>query len=119
MDTIFQLNLAIVASLSGQAFFIIGLLAAWELHRYSRLPLVRPLWMLAVFGLLYAFSEWGRLFIPIQQAYLPVEAIEALRLLRVLLLAASFGALLQFGIELLPVRMRTRLRTAPPVLFGA
>lgn len=75
--------------------------------------------MLAAFGLLYACSEWGRLFIPIQQAYLPIEAIEALRLLRVLLLAASFGALLQFGIELLPARTGARLRAAPPILFAA
>ncbi len=119
MDTFFQLNHPIVASLSGQAFFIIGLLAAWEFRRYSRLPLARPLWMLGAFGLLYAFSEWGRLFIPIQQAYLPAEAVEVLRLLRVLLLAASFGALLQFGIELLPERTRARLRAAPPVLFAA
>jgi hypothetical protein len=118
MDTIFQLNRAIVASLSGQAFFIIGLLAAWELHRYSRLPLARPLWMLAAFGLLYAFSEWGRLFIPIQHAYLPSEAIEVLRLLRVLLLAASFGALLQFGIELLPARTGLASRGAAGPVRG-
>ena len=98
---------------------MIGLLAAWEFRRYSRLPLARPLWMLAAFGLLYALAEWGRLFVPIQERYLPEPITETLWLLRVLLMAAAFGSLLQFGIELLPPRSRNRLRALPPVLFAA
>ena len=43
MDAFFTTNHAIVASISGQTFFVIGLLAAWEFRRYSRLPLARPL----------------------------------------------------------------------------
>lgn len=117
MEPFFVTNLPIVASLSGQAFFVVGLLAAWEYRRYSQLPLARPLWMLAAFGLLYALAEWGRLFVPIQEQYLPSAITESLWLLRVLLMAAAFGALLQFGIELLPPRSRTRLRAAPLTLF--
>jgi signal transduction histidine kinase len=118
METFFTTNHAIVASISGQTFFVIGLLAAWEFRRYSRLPLARPLWMLAAFGLLYALAEWGVLFVPIQERYLPQPVTETLWLLRGLLLAASFGSLLQFGIELLPPRSRNRLRALPPVLFA-
>ena len=117
MDVFFQVNHQIVAMLSGQTFFIIGLLAAWEFRRYSQLPLARPLWMLAAFGFLYALAEWGDVFIPIQATYLPTAAIETLGLVRVLLLAAAFGALLQFGLELLPPRSRARLRVVPPGLF--
>jgi len=117
MDAFFAANHAILASVSGQAFFVVGLLAAWEFRRYSRLPLARPLWMLAAFGLLYALAEWGRLFIPIQEHYLPPAVTETLWLVRVLLMAAAFGGLLQFGIELLPPRSRGRLRIAAPVMF--
>jgi hypothetical protein len=45
MDSFFQINPAIVASVSCQAFFIVGLLAAWEFRRYSRLSLARPYWL--------------------------------------------------------------------------
>lgn len=117
MESFFVTNHAIVASMSGQAFFVIGLLAAWEFRRYSSLPLARPLWMLAAFGLLYALAEWGQVFIPIQERYLPPAVTETLWLLRVLLMAAAFGALCQFGIELLPPRSRGRLRVAAPVMF--
>jgi signal transduction histidine kinase len=117
METFITTNYAIIASISGQAFFVVGLLAAWEYRRYSQIPLARPLWMLAAFGLLYALAEWGRLFVPIQERYLPPAVTETLWLLRVLLMAAAFGALLQFGIELLPPRSRNRLRGAPVVLF--
>lgn len=82
MESFFSINHTIVASVSGQAFFVVGLLAAWEFRRYSRLPLARPLWMLAGFGLLYALAEWGGLFIPIQEGYLPVSVTETLWLLR-------------------------------------
>jgi signal transduction histidine kinase len=118
MEAFFTTNYAILASVSGQAFFVVGSLAAWEFRRYSRLPLARPLWMLAAFGLLYALAEWGRVFVPIQERYLPPSVTETLWLVRVLLMAAAFGALLQFGIELLPPRSRARLRAAPPVLFA-
>jgi signal transduction histidine kinase len=73
--------------------------------------------MLAAFGVLYALAEWGQLFIPIQERYLPSAFTEMLWLLRVLLMAAAFGALCQFGIELLPPRSRGRLRVAAPVMF--
>src|SRR5688572_33324185 len=99
MEAFFVTNHAIVASISGQAFFVVGLLAAWEYRRYSQLPLARPLWMLAAFGLLYALAEWGRLFVPIQERYLPPAITDSLWLLRVVLMAAAFGALLQFGID--------------------
>src|SRR3954471_3296853 len=102
MEAFFTTNYAILASVSGQAFFVVGLMASWEYRRYSRLPLARPLWMLAAFGLLYALAEWGRVFVPIQERYLPTPVTETLWLLRVLLMATAFGSLLQFGIELLP-----------------
>lgn len=117
MEAFFTTNQAIVASLSGQAFFVVGLLASWEHRRYSRLPLACPLWMLAAFGLLYALAEWGRLFVPIQERYLPPAITDSLWLLRVMLMAAAFSALLQFGVELLPPRSRRRLRAAPLMLF--
>ncbi|MGE3911085.1 MAG: hypothetical protein AB7K36_17135, partial [Chloroflexota bacterium] len=119
MDQFFTTNSAIVASVSGQTFFVVGLLSGWEFRRYSRLPLARPLWMLSAFGLLYALAEWGRLFIPIQERYLSSSVTDTLWLLRLILMAMAFAALLQFGIELLPPRFRRLLRVVPPLIFVA
>jgi signal transduction histidine kinase len=56
---------------------------------------------LAAFGFLHGFNEWGDLFIPIQAAYLAPEIIVFLNYLHLLLLAASFACLFEFGAALL------------------
>jgi hypothetical protein len=96
---------------------VVGLLTVWEYRRCSQLPLARLLRMVAAFGLLYALAEWGSLFVPNQERYLPSAITDSLWLLRVVLMVAAFGALPQFGIEQLPPRCRRRLRATPPIVF--
>ncbi len=97
----FQTNRVIVYFLYGEAFFVLGLSIALQSRKHSQLALAKRLWLLAVFGLVHGVYEWGAVFIPIQQTYLPVEAIVVLRVLQLLLGAVSFFALFQFGVGLI------------------
>ncbi len=63
--------------------------------------MARSLGWLAAFGVVHALHEWGAVFIPIQAAYVDTAVIQLLQVLHTILLALSFGFLLQFGAELL------------------
>ncbi len=96
----FQTNIIIVYFLYGEAFFVLGLAIALQSRKHSQLMLARRLWLLAVFGIVHGIYEWGAVFIPIQQTYLPAGAVNVLRVLQLVLGAVSFLALFQFGVEL-------------------
>jgi len=101
-------NHLLVQFLYGQAFFIAALAVVLRLNRQSSFRLARVIWLFAVFALLHAFSEWGEVFIPLQQAYLPAAVVVGLRLAQVLLVGASFIVLYGFGGSLL-ARLRPAL----------
>ena len=96
----FHTNQVIVYFVYGEAFFVLGLAIALQSRKHSQLPLGRRLWLLATFGIVHAVYEWGAVFIPIQQTYLPTALINILRVLQLLLGTVSFLALFQFGVEL-------------------
>lgn len=104
----FQLNHDIVIFTYGQVFFVMGLAVALHSRRYSRLDLARSLTWLAAFGITHGLHEWGDHFIPIQSAYLSPPAVQLLYVAQLVLLAASFSCLLQFGVALLRPLGRTR-----------
>lgn len=117
MTEFFQTNRGIVYFIYGQAFFVLGLAVALQSRRHSQLGLARHLWLLAAFGIVHGIYEWGTLFIPIQQAYLPEGAINLLRVSQLGLEAVSFFALFQFGVELIALAPhRGRNVRALPVL---
>ncbi len=119
MVEFFQTNREIVFFIYGLAFFILGLAAALQSRKRSRIALARHLWLLATFGIVHGIYEWGAVFIPIQQNYLGVDAVNVLVFLRLLLEAVSFFTLFQFGIELIPLGSQTsRLRLLPLGLFS-
>ena len=99
--TFFELNRDIILFAYGLVFFVLGLAIALQSRRYSRLDLARSLSWLAAFGFTHSFHEWGDLFIPIQKEYLSAPAIELLNVVQLLLLAASFACLFEFGVALL------------------
>src|SRR5512139_4077322 len=101
LHNLFTANHIIVLSTYGQVFFVLGLSIALQSWRHSRLALARSLKWLAAFGFAHGLNEWGDLFIPIQAAYLSPATIELLQILHLLLLAASFACLFQFGVALL------------------
>ncbi len=97
----FEINRPILLFVYGQVFFVMGLAILLQTRRYSRLALAYSMPWLALFGILHGFYQWGSLFIPIQAPYLSESVVIVLRALQLLLLAASFAALFQFGVRLL------------------
>ncbi len=95
----FVYNHIIILFVYGQVFFVLGLAIALQSWRHSRLSLARNLHWLAMFGFTHGLHEWGDVFIPIQTAYLPNDAINMLVVVQLLLLAISFVSLFQYGIE--------------------
>ncbi len=106
MSEFFQTNHDIVYFIYGEAFFVLGLAVALQSRKHSQLLLAKRLWLLAVFGIVHGIYEWGTVFIPIQQTYLPASIVSVLRVLQLLVGAVSFLALFQFGIELLILHSR-------------
>lgn len=95
----FVYNHTILLFIYGQVFFVLGLAIALQSWRHSRLSLARNLQWLALFGFTHGLHEWGDVFIPLQKAYLPTDAINILQVAQIILLAISFVSLLQYGIE--------------------
>ena len=101
IQNLFTINHEIIYFVYGLVFFVLGLAIMLQSRHSSRLDLARNLTWLAAFGFLHGFNEWGDLFIPIQAAYLAPEIILVLNYLHLLLLAASFACLFEFGASLL------------------
>ncbi|MBN1484074.1 MAG: hypothetical protein JXA37_05080, partial [Chloroflexia bacterium] len=121
INRFFIANRALIYFIGGLSFFSMGLASILQRRRYSRLRLARWLGFFAWFGLLYGLSEWGSLFIPLQEI-LPVPASVTWR--AVVQLGArglALALLFQFGVELLrpPWRRRHFSRFLPLALFLA
>jgi signal transduction histidine kinase len=116
----FDLNHQIILFVYGLTFFILGFAILLQVQQSSRLELARSLRWLAAFGFTHAFNEWGDLFIPIQQQYMPPPLIRLLWVLQLILLAVSFACLFQFGISVLsPFNLARWLEGVPAGLFLA
>jgi signal transduction histidine kinase len=111
---LFQTNQIIVLTVYGEVFFVMGLAIALQSRRRSALALAGPLPWLAAFAFVHGFVEWGYLFIPLQSSYLPGAMVEALLVAQLIMKAASFALLLQFGAELLLAAERAGPMGAAP-----
>lgn len=114
----FQTNSVIVYFIYGEAFFVLGLSIALQSRKHSQLALGRRLWLLAAFGIVHGIYEWGTVFIPIQ-SYLAPGIVDILRVLQLILEAASFFALFQFGVELIALGSSrlSWLNVVPAIIF--
>ncbi len=118
INTFFATNRPLIYFIGGLSFFSMGLAAALERRRYSRLRMARHLGLLAGFGLLYGLNEWANLIIPLQEQ-LPIPAyVSWLAVLQLLARGLALAFLFQFGVELLrPTAPRWRaLRLLPGLL---
>lgn len=101
LQQFFNVNRPLVLFVYGLAFFLLGLAILLQSRQHSRLILARSLHWLAIFGVTHGLYEWGDVFIPLQTTYLAVPIIALLRISQAGVLAFSFTALFQFGINLL------------------
>ncbi len=100
LQSFFAANDLAVQFAQGQVFLILGLAMALQWRQRSQLDLARALPWLAAFGILEALSVWGGGFILLQTPLLSPGAIQDLRFGQLLLLLATFAALLGFGLQL-------------------
>jgi signal transduction histidine kinase len=97
----FTENRVLVYFVYGLVFFILGIAILLQTRNYSRLHLARSLPWLGWFGILHGLYEWGEIFIPIQVSMMGDHYFSIYDFVQHILLAVSFAALFQFGIELL------------------
>lgn len=97
----FTENRILVYFVYGLVFFILGIAILLQTRNYSRLRLARSLPWLGWFGILHGLYEWGEIFIPIQVSMMGEHYFSIYDFIQHILLAVSFAALFQFGIELL------------------
>ena len=119
LTEILEVNWIILYFVYGLVFFATGLVTALQWRRQSNLELARPLPWLAAFGITHGLNEWGYIFIPLQALYLDDTVVRLMIIAHLLLLAASFFFLFQFGVELLmPFLSGHRwLRTLPGAML--
>jgi len=98
---ILEVNWIILYFVYGLVFFVTGLVTGLQWRRQSRLDLAWPLPWLAAFGIAHGLNEWGYIFVPLQALYLDEPVVRLMVITHLLLLAASFFFLFQFGVELL------------------
>lgn len=99
----FYKNFIIIYFVYGLFFFLMGFTIAMQIRSYrnlSSLPLAKPLWLLAAFGISHGLSEWSVVFIPIQSRYVSETTVGVFNVARDLLVAGSFLFLFQFGVIL-------------------
>ena len=118
LRNLFDINYELIIFGYGLVFFVLGLAITLQSRQRSRLHLARSLGWLAIFGITHGLHEWGLIFIPIQATYMNHAGVTMLQVFQVILLGFSFGALFQFGADLVQDKW-PRLRLLPFVLTGA
>jgi signal transduction histidine kinase len=91
----------LVFYLYGLVFYTLGLTIMLQARQKSRLILAKSLPWLGAFGMIHGFFEWGDVFIPLQVQKLGSQYFTVFVLVQLIILAFSYFALFQFGIELL------------------
>jgi signal transduction histidine kinase len=115
----FTVNELAVFFVQGQVFLILGLAMGLQWRQRSQLELARALPWLAAFGVLEALSVWGAAFIPLQMRLLSADTIQDLRFIQLLLLAATFAALLGFGLRLVTPPLPAWVAWFAPLMAAA
>lgn len=119
LSQFFETNHQIILFVYGLVFFVLGFAIILQTRQSSRLELARSLRWLAAFGITHGFFEWGDLFIPMQAVYLEATTVRLLQDLHLVLLAASFICLLEFGLATLhPLRSGAPIHWQSLTLFA-
>lgn len=117
LEDFFILNKEIILFVYGLGFFLLGFAIILQSQKSSHLELARGLRWLALFGIMHGFNEWGDLFIPIQAQYLSNTTMRLLDVFQLILLAASFACLFEFGVSMLNSVTRLHWLRRFPILL--
>ena len=115
---VIELNMPVVYFVYGLVFFASGIGISVRFWQADFFSFGKELWLLGLFGLLHGASEWGYLFIPVQEVYLSQKIIYILYALRTLLGATSFLVLLIFGLRLLFPQIFWAHNILPVLIFS-
>ncbi|MHB1404048.1 MAG: sensor histidine kinase [Desulfitobacteriaceae bacterium] len=108
-----NLNMPVVYFLYGLTFFTSGIVILVQYRQSSPFSFNKDIWLLSLFGIFHGLSEWGYLFIPLQQAYFEQKIIFLMYAVRSFFSAFSFIVLLSFGLRVLAI---TRIKLLDEVI---
>lgn len=112
-----DINMPVIYFVYGLVFFTSGIIIVVQYRQSGAFSFGKNLWLLGAFALLHGISEWGYLFIPVQEGYLPPGTIHLLYSARNLLGAVSFLVLLLFGLRFLFPRSFWLNKVLPLAVF--
>lgn len=94
-------NTAVFTFIYGLALFLMGIGILLQHKASSQTRLAKSLPFLAFYGLTHGLSEWGEVFMPLQERVMSGNAMTTLKVLHMGLVVLSFVCLLAFGAKLM------------------
>ena len=105
----------------GMAFFAMGVSITSRDTRASQLKIARCLWLFALFAYTHALLEWYSLYLILYSVSFPVDLLQSVNLVKLVLVLVSFSFLLLFAVSILgivfPERKNTLYLTVPTLVF--
>ncbi len=117
LQELFEANRPILYSLFGQVFFVLGIAIALIARRDSEIPLARPLWLLAAFGIFHGLYEWSYVVLPVQKNYITAVDYRVWEILQRPVEAVAFFFLIQFGAAAICLSRPAKWTLYAPGLF--
>ncbi len=108
----------VVYFIYGLTFFTSGFIILVQNRESNPFSFNKDLWLLSLFGIFHGLSEWGYLFIPLQQTLFEPTTIFSMYVFRSFLSAFSFIVLLNFGLRVLATRLKWLKRLNEVITFG-
>ncbi len=101
----------------GLFFFAVGIGILVQHRKKYAFRFAKDFWIMGVFALIHAFSEWFDVFIPLQAPYFNSETIDTLILISQVIEAISYMILFIFGFQLLASDRFSKLVWIPVGIF--
>ncbi|PKM81055.1 MAG: hypothetical protein CVU89_10930 [Firmicutes bacterium HGW-Firmicutes-14] len=113
-------NMSLIYFFYGLAFFTLGLSLAIQSRKDSEFVLSKSLWFLAVFGLIHAWAEWAKIYMPMEMRAGDMSGYNVFHIAEAMVVATSFLFLFLFGVNLLvdSIKKYYPIKYLPLILAG-
>lgn len=101
IDSFIRLNFQMLYFPHGLLFFSAGIGILVQHRKKYPFPFAKDLWIMGIFLLIHAVSEWQDLFVPIQPTVFDAQTLFLFTLIPYLVEASSYTVLFIFGLRLL------------------